>query len=467
MALNHFLQVPLTDAQIQSFEDAQGSFDHIENTNLTAIVQCDPTGPNIAALVNGANVFQARSVERFAEISEPGLSSVMRCAEDSVETYVGGNLRTQVVTNKIVMFDDVGAQRLVVSDQGVIVNNAYALPTTAGAAGTVLTSQGGNDTAFLPFTAAADRITNATDPGTEVTVQSPGFLFASVGLGKEVLEAAASPGSVTLKAPGVSAPALTLLATGDVFIDIPGAGQVANNVLVCSDNTGKATWGLPARIQDTGDPFNSFVWCDSDNINVSTNYPTGKLILKLADTPDVVPGQALTTIDNLGTCAWRSPQITGLFSQTNTVTVNSTAAETSMIGTGPGSVTVPANTMTAGAAYQYTSGGTFRTQGATSLRYRLRTNGVLLYDSGVLTVNSIATPIAWNIFCSFTYTGVNMVTNVTWSYNNGALVSGNTNQQVAAFNASVSNTLDFTVQWTVGNANNTINTNYGVITKVY
>ena len=152
-SLNHFLQVPLTDAQYQSFANAQETLDHIENANGSAIVQCDPTGPNITASLNGANVFQARSAERFAEISEPGLSSVVRCAESSAETYVDGNLRMQVAGNKIIMTDQLGDPRLVVGDLGVVVNNCFTLPATASGIGNVLTFVGGpdNETAFLPF----------------------------------------------------------------------------------------------------------------------------------------------------------------------------------------------------------------------------------------------------------------------------------------------------------------------------
>lgn len=536
MALNHFLQVPLTDAQIQSFEDAQGSFDHIENTNLTAIVQCDPTGPNIAALVNGANVFQARSVERFAEISEPGLSSVMRCAEDSVETYVGGNLRTQVVANKIVMFDDVGAQRLVVGDQGVIVNNSYALPPTAGAAGTVLTSQGGNDTAFLPFTAAAaDRIINSTDPGTEVSVQTPGFLTASVGVGKIFLEAAASPGAVSLQAPGTGQPALSLFDTGEAFLSIPGAGQVANSVLVCADNFGRATWGNASRIQDSGDPGN-FVFCDSSNCIIGINNTTaGTLQLQIQDV--IVPNLVLTATSASGACEWkptRNPfdqdlntansvtfssvntallnapttNVTGtlrvsnafnmptgagantqvltsngaggtawqtvtpgIFSQVTPGTVANTIVDTTLINqtNSLGNLTLAANSVLTGYGFQYRTGGTFRTNGVgQNLRFRLKSNGGVLFDSGGLALVNIASTIAWNVKFTLMYNGTNMVVSFVLNYvTNTPTVSGSVLQQSTAFNAGISNTLDFSAQWGTASANNTITTNFGVISKLY
>ena len=465
MALNHFLQVPLTDAQVQSFENAQGTLDRIANFAETAIVQCDPTGPNITASVNGANVFQARAVERFAEISEPGLSSVVRCAEDSVETYVGGNLRTQVTPNKIIMKDQVGDQRLVVNDFGVTINNAYVMPAINGPVGSVLTSLGGLDTQFLPFSAASDLIANGADPGTQVSVETAGFLTASVGAGKICLEASAAPGAVVLQAPGTAQPSLSLFDTGEAFLTIPGAGQVAGGVLVCGDNAGKANWGRADRIVDPGDP-GSYVWCDSDNINVLTNYPTGQLLLGIQAT--IKPGQVLTATSATGACSWATPS-PGLFSQTGLQTVANTTVETTLLGAGVGSLTVPANTFTAGNAYTYKTGGVFRNDGGgTTFRFRLRNSGVL-FDSGLLSLQNINALTPWNVDVVFSYVGgTTMVTNFTFTYNNGSDARGFTSQQLnATFNPAISNALNFTVQWQVASVNNTIQTNFGVVSKLY
>jgi hypothetical protein len=472
MSLNHFLQVPLTDAQVQSFANAQGTLDHIENFSGTAIVQCDPTGPNITASLNGANVFQARAVERFAEISEPGLSSVVRCAEDSVETYLGGNLRNELVSNKFIMKDQLGAQRLVVGDLGVVVNNAFTLPTTAAGIGNVLTFVGGpgNDTDFLPFAATTPEfIANASDPSTEVTVAVSGEVTANVGAGKTVFSAAAvgpfaSPGYTIVKAPAAAQPKLLLFDDGSLQLNV--AGPNPNQVLVCTDGAGTAQWGVSARIQDPGDPNNSFVWCDSDNINVGTNYPTGQLLLGIQGV--ITPGQVLTATSSAGACSWATPS-PGLFSQTGLQTVANTTVETTLLGAGVGTLTIPANTFTAGNSFTYRTGGVFRDNaGGTTFRFRLRNSGVL-FDSGLLSLQNITTLTPWNIDVVFSYTGgTTMVTNFTFTYNNASDARGFTSQQVnATFNPTISNTLNFTVQWQVASANNTIQTNFGVVSKLY
>lgn len=481
-SLNHFLQVPLTDAQYQSFANAQETLDHIENANGSAIVQCDPTGPNITASLNGANVFQARSAERFAEISEPGLSSVVRCAEDVVETYVSGNLRTQVSPNKIVMKDPLGNQRLVVSDMGVIVNNSFALPTTASGIGNLLTFTGGpgNETEFLPFAAPTPEfIANNSTPDSKVTCETPNYLVAQVDAGRPVLVASRDPtvpgavgGYLVLRAPNGGDTRMLMYDDGNVQLNLTGASpsiQVPGAVLKSYDADGTLQWGTAARIEDPGDPNNSFVWCDSDNINVGTNYPTGQLLLGIQAT--ITPGQVLTATSATGACSWANPPVTspGLFSQTGIQTVANTALETTLLGAGVGSLTVPANTFTAGNAYTYKTGGVFRDNAnGTTFRFRLRNSGVL-FDSGLLTLPNIAALTAWNVDTVFSYVGgTTMVTNFTFTYNNGSDARGFTSQQVnATFNPAISNTLNFTVQWTVANANNTIQTNFGVVSKLY
>ena len=159
----------------------------------------------------------------------------------------------------------------------------------------------------------------------------------------------------------------------------------------------------------------------------------------------------------------------GLFSQTGTQTVANTAAQTSLLGTGVGTLTVPGGTFTPGMAFQYTSGGLFRDNAnGTLIRFRL-TNSGTLFDSGVLSLGNLNVLQAWNIDTTFVYVGgTTMITNFTFTYNTGADSRGFTTQQSNnTFNPAVSNTLDFTVQWTVANANNTITSNFGVINRIY
>ena len=76
-------------------------------------------------------------------------------------------------------------------------------------------------------------------------------------------------------------------------------------------------------------------------------------------------GQVLTR--STGTSStWATPQIISLYSQTTPVTVVNTAVQTSIIGAGVGSLTVPANYFTTGMGFTYRTGGLFGCWGCES-----------------------------------------------------------------------------------------------------
>ena len=199
---------------------------------------------------------------------------------------------------------------------------------------------------------------------------------------------------------------------------------------------------------------------DDTGVNVSQSY--------YLPTNTGTVGQVMTT-NGVGVASWQTPNGIGLYSQTSPQTVANTNAETTLIGAGVGSLTVPAGYFQLGYAFMFRTGGLFRDNALnTQFRFRLRNSGIL-YDSGILILPNITALTAWNIDATFVYIGgTSIVTNVMFSYNNGSDARGFTNQQQNnTFNPLVSNTLNFTVQWTVANANNTITSNYGVLTKIY
>lgn len=179
-------------------------------------------------------------------------------------------------------------------------------------------------------------------------------------------------------------------------------------------------------------------------------------------------GQVLT-VDGASTTSFQTPQIIGLYSQTTPQTVANTNVQTTLIGAGVGSLSVPANYFTTGMSFEYKCGGLFRDNANnTTFRFRL-TNSGTLFDSGILTLPLINVLTPWNIDVTFTYVGgTTMITNFNFQYNAGSDARGFTSQNTNnTFNTAIPNTLDFTVQWTVANANNTITTNFGVLSKLF
>lgn len=184
-----------------------------------------------------------------------------------------------------------------------------------------------------------------------------------------------------------------------------------------------------------------------------------------------VDGEVLTRTTGIATI-WNRPQIYSIFSQITDQTVVNTAAETTIIGGGTPSstLTVPPNFFTPGMTFRYTTGGLFRTSANNiSARFRLRNSGVL-FDSGLLVFSNRVIPATpWNVEATFAYMGGTvMVTNFNFQYNAGNDARGFTSQQSNnTFNATISNTLNFTIQWSVSSADNLITTNFGVVQKIY
>jgi hypothetical protein len=227
-----------------------------------------------------------------------------------------------------------------------------------------------------------------------------------------------------------------------------GAGRIDREILDTTGQTFKDSTGAERlKVDSTG-----------VIINNAYNMPlTGGTL-----------AQVLTS-DGASTPLWSTPQVYGLFSQTSIKTVVNTTTETSLIGTGVGlGLTVPSGFFQNGYSFVYKTGGVFRdSSNGQLIRFRLRNSGVL-FDSGLLILSNVNTVRGWNIECQFTYYAGNIITNFSFSYTDGNNDSfGFTNQGTNPINNLLPNTLDFTVQWSVASANNTITSNYGTLTKIF
>jgi hypothetical protein len=164
----------------------------------------------------------------------------------------------------------------------------------------------------------------------------------------------------------------------------------------------------------------------------------------------------------------------GQFSQTGATGVANVTGPSGLLAGGAGTLTIPANTFTAGVAYRFITGGLFR-DAANNTRIRFRMNcaipvspfTVTVFDSGSLGLPNIATLIGWRIDMVFVYYSPNLVTNFEFTFNSGS-ARGFTSQAVStSFNPFVNNTFGLTVEWGTASANNTIQTNFAVMTRIF
>jgi hypothetical protein len=172
------------------------------------------------------------------------------------------------------------------------------------------------------------------------------------------------------------------------------------------------------------------------------------------------------------------PVVYGLYAQTaNSTTVTNTTAETTIIGTGVGSLSVPANGFAVGDSFRAILGGVMNAGNNQTIRIRLRTGSVLLLDSGVQNLGSSVTDDIWSLNVDFTVRQIGAATVASiislgsfhYTKTNNASVQGFGFNVVnnTTFDTTVNNTLDVTVQWGSASTGNNIYSDTFVLNKVY
>lgn len=167
----------------------------------------------------------------------------------------------------------------------------------------------------------------------------------------------------------------------------------------------------------------------------------------------------------------------GLYAQTALGTlITNTTVETSLIGAGVGSLTVPANAFSVGDSFTAKICGPLSCANNETIHIRVKSDGNVIADAGVFQMK-IATNKYFELLIDFTITKIGVAgvaelfVNGQYSYNqnantnldgvNFALVSNTT------FNTTIVNTLSITAQWGLASASNKIQSQNFVLTKVY
>lgn len=184
-------------------------------------------------------------------------------------------------------------------------------------------------------------------------------------------------------------------------------------------------------------------------------------------------GQVLQT-NGAGTVSWENPYIGGLFSQTgDSTTVSATTTETSIVGNGVGTLTVPANGFQVGDSFHAKIGGYISNNNNAELTIRLKSDtGTTLTTIGPITLPSMTNQF-WEMEIDFTVrsTGstANIQTNGQFVYIRNFLnnYNGYGFNTTGTFNTTVDNTLYITVEWDTNNASNAIMSDLFYLKKVY
>ena len=199
---------------------------------------------------------------------------------------------------------------------------------------------------------------------------------------------------------------------------------------------------------------------DVISFNNSYSFPTA----------DGASGQVLKT-DGAGALSF-GLSAAGLYAQTVvSPTLTNTTTETSIVGTGVGSLAVPANAFVVGDSYHAKIGGVISGQHNDTITIRVKTGSTILATTGTITLEA-ATTKGWECELDFTVAAIgatgSMCTNGNFAYNRdtGSL-EGFVFQDVETFDTTIINTLDVTAEWGQADAADQIYSANFVLHKTY
>ena len=172
------------------------------------------------------------------------------------------------------------------------------------------------------------------------------------------------------------------------------------------------------------------------------------------------------------------PTVFGLYAQTaDSVDVTNTTTETTLIGSGVGTLTVGANQFAVGDSFRADLAGVMGAQNNETLRIRIKAGSIVLVDSGFQNLGSAISADVWSLSINFTVraVGAASVASVaslgTFNFtktNNGTVEGFSFNTlNNTTFDTTVSNTLNVTVEWGAANVENTIYSDIFVLNKIY
>ena len=172
------------------------------------------------------------------------------------------------------------------------------------------------------------------------------------------------------------------------------------------------------------------------------------------------------------------PVVYGLFAQTaNSTIVTNTTTESTLIGTGVGTLSVPANGFSVGDSFRAVFGGVMNAGNNETIRIKLKSGSVILLDSGLQNTGSSVIDDVWSLNVDFTVrqigtAGVASIVSLGsfhYTKTNNASVQGFGFNVVnnTTFNTTISNTLDVTVQWGSASTGNNIYSDIFILNKTY
>jgi len=173
-----------------------------------------------------------------------------------------------------------------------------------------------------------------------------------------------------------------------------------------------------------------------------------------------------------------APTTYGLFAQTgNSTIITNTTVESSLINSGVGTITIPANGFSVGDSFRAVFGGVVNANNNQNIRIRVKAGTIVLLDSGLQNLGSSIINDVWSLNIDFTIrqTGIAGVASIVslgafhYTKTNNASVQGFAFNVVnnTTFDTTISNVLDVTAQWQTASTGNNIYSDIFILNKTY
>jgi hypothetical protein len=167
------------------------------------------------------------------------------------------------------------------------------------------------------------------------------------------------------------------------------------------------------------------------------------------------------------------PTVYGLFAQTGSSTpVSGTTVETSIIGSGTGTLSVPSNGFRVGDSFSAKLNGHISCVGSATIHIRVKANSVLLGDTGVIALDT-TTDKHWELDLNFTIRSIGSVGSIasygSFGYikNSGLNFEGSNFVTITTLDTTILNTINITAEWNTTNSGNSIYSDIFVLNKIY
>lgn len=209
------------------------------------------------------------------------------------------------------------------------------------------------------------------------------------------------------------------------------------------------------------------------------NLPISQLpeLTAITENAEFVVAQGGTTYKVKNSTLTPFPTVYGLFSQTgNSVSVSGTTVETTLIGGGVGTLSVPANGFSVGDSFRADFSGLFNSENNQTIRIKVKDGPNILADSGLQQITNITNAV-WSLSINFTIRQIgvagvaSIVTLGVFKYAktvNGTIEGFSFNEiNTTTFDTTLTNTLDVTVQWGSNNVGNNIYSDIFVLNKIF